>query len=104
MNDDRDHEADEEELVKLISMQGEMNAQVLVGVLQSENIEVMLKSHQAFAALPFSVDGMGEVRLMVRRKDLRKAKIVLEEYKAAGNNPALAKMLDEWDPPEGQSN
>jgi hypothetical protein len=99
MTDKKRREEDGDELVALISVQGEMNAQVLVGVLQSENIEVMLKSPQAFAALPFSVDGMGEVRLMVRRRDLHRARLVLEEYRAAGADPMTVKMLVDWDPP-----
>ncbi|MCK4549474.1 MAG: DUF2007 domain-containing protein [Candidatus Krumholzibacteria bacterium] len=101
MTDDKRHE---EELVELLSVQGEMDAQLLVGILESEGIEVMMKSHQTFSALPFTVDGMGAVKLMVRREDLHKAKVLLEEYKAAGDNPALLKMLDGWDPPEGPSN
>jgi hypothetical protein len=95
MTDKKRREEDGDELVALISVQGEMNAQVLVGVLQS----VMLKSPQAFAALPFSVDGMGEVRLMVRRRDLHRARLVLEEYRAAGADPMTVKMLVDWDPP-----
>jgi len=103
MTDETRGEEDGEELVSLISVQGEMNAQVLVGVLQSENIEVMLKSNQSFAALPFSVDGMGAVRLMVRRRDLDRAKLVIEEYRAAGADPMTAEMLADWDPPADPS-
>lgn len=105
MTDDKRHEEEnEEELVEFLSVQGEMDAQLLVGILESEGIEVMMKSHQTFSALPFTVDGMGAVKLMVRKEDLHKAKVLIEEYKAAGDNPALAKMLDDWDPPEGESN
>jgi hypothetical protein len=93
-----------EELVELISVQGEMNAQVLVGILESEGIEVMMKSHQTFSALPFTVDGMGAVKIMVPRKDLHRAKVLIEEYRAAGDNPMLVKMLADWDPPEGPPN
>jgi hypothetical protein len=71
---------DDNELVELISEQGEVNARLLVGILESEGIEVMLKSHQTFSALPFTVDGMGEVRIMVRREDLERARTILKEY------------------------
>jgi len=106
MTDEKKHEEEEnkEGLVELISVQGEMDAQLLVGILESEGIEVMMKSHQTFSALPFTVDGMGAVKLMVRKEDLHKAKVLLEEYKAAGDNPALLNMLDGWDPPEGEPN
>jgi hypothetical protein len=103
-DNEQQEEGTEEELVELLSVQGEMDAQILVGILESEGIEVMMKSHQTFSALPFTVDGMGAVKLMVRKEDLHKAKALIEEYKAAGDNPALVKMLEDWDPPEGQSN
>jgi hypothetical protein len=69
-----------DELVELISEQGEVNARILVGILESEGIEVMLKSHQTFSALPFTADGMGKVRIMVRKEDLEKARSILEAY------------------------
>jgi hypothetical protein len=104
MTDERREKENEEKLVELISVQGEMNAQVLVGILESEGIEVMMKSHQTFSALPFTVDGMGAVRLMVREKDLQRAKVLIEEYRAAGDDPILVKMLADWEPPEGPPN
>ena len=104
MTDERREEENAEKLVELISVQGEMNAQVLVGILESEGIEVMMKSHQTFSALPFTVDGMGAVKLMVREQDLQRAKVLIEEYRAAGDDPILVKMLADWDPPEGPSN
>ena len=80
-----------------------MNAQVIIGVLDSEGIEGMMRSNQTFSALPFTVDGMGAVRIMVRKEDLEKARKVLEEYSHAGEeeNPELRKALSDWKPPEG---
>jgi hypothetical protein len=92
---------DRDDLVEAVSVQGEMNARILVDILESEGVEVMLKSHQTFGALPFTVDGMGAVRVMVRREDLTRARVIIEEYVAAGKNPALTRMLSEWEPPDG---
>ena len=75
---------DEEGLAELMSEQGEANARVIAGVLESEGIEVMLKSHQTFSALPFTVDGMGQVRIMVRREELERARKVIEDYTQGG--------------------
>ncbi len=99
----RHEEEDDEGLVQLISVQGEMNAQVIIGLLESEGIEGMMKSNQTFSALPFTVDGMGAVRIMVRKEDLEKAKKVLEAYSSEEDedNPSLKKELTEWTPPEG---
>ncbi len=107
MTDDKRHEeADEEGLVELISVQGEMDAQLLVGILESEGIEVLMKSNQTFSALPFTVDGMGAVRIMVKKEDLEEAKTILEAYSGESDeeNPILREALDKWKPPKGPPN
>lgn len=103
--EERREEENEEGLVELISVQGEMNARVITGLLESEGVEAMMRSQQTFSALPFTVDGMGSVRIMVRKEDLEKAKKVLEEYRhdEDEDNPNLRKTLADWDPPDTQS-
>lgn len=93
----------EEELVELISVQGEMNARVLVSILEGEGIDVMIKSNQTFGALPFTVDGMGEVRLLVRAEDLPRAKALIEEYAKDpwALDETARRALEDWMPPEG---
>ena len=100
--EERREEENEEGLVELISVQGEMTAQVITGLLESEGIEAMMRSHQTFSALPFTVDGMGAVRIMVKKEDLGKAKKVLEEYRhdEDEDNPVLRKSLTDWEPPD----
>ena len=107
MTDKKRHEEEDDEgLVELISVQGEMDAQLLVGILESEGVEVLMKSNQTFSALPFTVDGMGAVRIMVKREDLAEAKKILEAYSGSQdeNNPVLKEALDNWKPPEGPAN
>jgi len=100
--EERREEENEEGLVELISVQGEMTAQVITGLLESEGIEAMMRSHQTFSALPFTVDGMGAVRIMVRQEDFEKAKRVLKEYRhdEDEDNPVLKKSLSDWEPPD----
>ena len=100
--EERREEENEEGLVELVSVQGEMNAQVIAGLLDSEGVEAMMRSNQTFSALPFTVDGMGAVRIMVRKEDLEKAKKILEEYKhdEDEDNPILRKTLADWEPPD----
>ena len=50
-----------EELVELTSAQGAEFAKIITGVLESEGIETLVKDQMAGGALPFTVDGMGEV-------------------------------------------
>lgn len=75
-----DHRFDEDKLVELISVQGEMEAKIIFGILQSEGITVLVKSNMASGALPFTADGMGEVKLLVLEEDLTRAKVVIKEY------------------------
>lgn len=80
-DDDDPFRGDLDELVMAASEQGETNAQILAGILEAEGIEVMLKSNQAFGALPFTVDGMGEVRILVRRGDFERARKIISQYR-----------------------
>ncbi len=107
MTDEKKQEKEDEEgLVELISVQGEMDAQLLVGILESEGVEVLMKSNQTFSALPFTVDGMGAVRIMVKKEDLEEAKTILEAYSGESDeeNPILREALDKWKPPKGPPN
>jgi hypothetical protein len=74
------HERDEE-LVELTSAQGDFEAQVLKGMLESEGIEVAIRTGVTPNILPFTVDGLGEMKLFVRERDLDAAKALLEEYR-----------------------
>ena len=71
----------ERELVELTSVQGEMEGKIIHGILESEGIIALVKSDIVHSVHPISVDGLGEVKIFVQRKDLTKAKIVLKEYR-----------------------
>ncbi len=71
---------EDERLVELVNIQGEMEADILTGILESEGIRVLKKSNMAHGALPFTVDGMGEVKLCVMEEDVTMARIVIKEY------------------------
>ncbi|MCK4538825.1 MAG: DUF2007 domain-containing protein [Candidatus Krumholzibacteria bacterium] len=68
------------ELVELMAVQGEMEAKILYGILESEGIRVLVKSEMASGVLPFTADGMGRVRLMVKEEDLTLARVVISEH------------------------
>ena len=74
----------DDELVALTSVQGAETARIITGILDNEGIESLVKDQMAGGALPFTVDGMGEVRIFVRRSDLVAARIVLREYETKG--------------------
>ena len=54
-----------DKLVEVYKASNEMEAQVIRGLLESYDIPCFLKSHAAPSVHMFTVDGMGEVRIMV---------------------------------------
>ncbi len=77
----------DEKLVELAKVQGDFEAQVLKGMLESEGIEVAVRTGVTPIILPFTVDGLGQVRLFVKESDLDAAKAVMrknEERRGAG--------------------
>ena len=55
----------EETLVEVYKASNEIEAQVIKSLLESYDIPCLLKSHAAPSVHMFTVDGMGEVRVMV---------------------------------------
>ena len=56
-----------EQLVEVYRARGEAEAQVIKGLLESYDISCLLQSNAAPSVHMFTVDGMGEVRVMVRK-------------------------------------
>ena len=54
-----------EELVEVYTAVGEAEAQIIKGLLESNGIPCLLKSLAAPSVHAFTVDGMGEVKVMV---------------------------------------
>jgi len=61
-------------MVEVYQARGEMEAQVIKGLLESYGIACFLKSRAAPSVHAFTVDGMGEVKVMVRESMAEKAK------------------------------
>ena len=57
----------------------EIEAQVIKGLLESNGIPCLLKSHAAHSVHMFVVDGMGEVRVMVWESMAEKARELIGE-------------------------
>ena len=67
-----------EKLVEIYKATNEMEAQVIKSLLESYDIPCFLKSNAAPSVHMFTVDGMGEVRVMVRDSDLEKARQLIK--------------------------
>ena len=71
----------EEKLIELAKVQGDFEAQVLKGMLESEGIDVAIRAGISQSILPFTVDGLGEMKLYVKESDFVAAKALIGEYR-----------------------
>ena len=71
-----------EKLVEVYKSASELEAQVIKGLLESYGIPCLLQSNAAPSVHVFAVDGMGEVRVMVRDSMLERARELIrgEDY------------------------
>ena len=84
-------ENNNEELVALASFQGEYEAKIVQGILESGGIQTVVKGDLVQGVHPITVDGLGMMTVYVRRRDLEEAKAVLEQA------PELDSSEAEWD-------
>jgi len=63
-----------EKMVQVYKAPNELEAQVIRGLLESYGIPCFLKSHAAPSVHMFTVDGMGEVKVMVLDSMVERAK------------------------------
>jgi hypothetical protein len=68
-----------EKLVELAAVQGDFEAQVLKGMLESEGIEVAILPGVSQNVLPLTVDGLGEMKLYVKEADYPAALAIMNE-------------------------
>jgi len=61
-------------LVEVYRAVGEAEAQIIKGLLESNGIPCLLQSNAAPSVHVFTVDGMGEVKVMVRESTAEEAK------------------------------
>ena len=72
-----------EKLVEVYRATGEIEAQVIKGLLESFGIPCLLRSNAAQSVHMFVVDGMGEVRVMVWESSADEARGLIEEEHSA---------------------
>ena len=65
-------------MVEVYRAAGEMQARVIQGLLESYGIHCLLKSDAASSVHAFTVDGMGEVRVMVWESMLDEAERLVQ--------------------------
>ena len=65
-------------MVEVYRAAGEMEAQVIKGLLENYGVPCLLKSNAAPSVHMFVVDGMGEVRVMVWESMAEKARELIQ--------------------------
>ncbi len=70
----------QENLVLCHKVWGEPKALLIKGLLEDFGIPVNLVRHAPPSVYPMAVDGMAEVRLMVRARDLTRAREIIADY------------------------
>ncbi len=65
-------------MVEVYRAAGELEALVIKGLLESNEIRCFLKSHAAPSVHVITVDGLGEVKVMVWESMARRAKELIE--------------------------
>jgi len=68
-----------EEMTEVYKATGEAEAQTIKGLLESFGIPSLLKSDAAGSVHAFTIDGMGEVKVMVWQSMAEKARRLIEE-------------------------
>jgi hypothetical protein len=68
------------ELVEVWTAHGEMNAQLIRSVLEGDGIESMIQGESVRLTHGITVDGLAEVRILVRKSDEERAREVIAAF------------------------
>ncbi len=71
------------ELKEVATAQGPVEAEVIKGLLTSQNIPCLMKGLVVQSVHAFSADGLGKIRIMVTQRDYEAAKQLIEERRGA---------------------
>ncbi len=66
------------DMVEVYKAKGELEAQVIKGLLESYGIPCVLRSHAASSVHSVAIDGLGEVRVMVSKPQEEAARQLVE--------------------------
>ena len=76
-----------DKLVKVYTAQGEMDAQVIRGLLEACGIKSILTGNAARSMQPFVMDGMGRIDIMVDAAQAEEARNIIESSATEDENP-----------------
>jgi len=95
-------------MVSVYKAQGSMEADLIRAMLTARGIESFTSGWAASSVHPFTMDGMGEIRIMVREDDSEEARRLIAEDETAENARLIAEettenehLIDAEEPDEG---
>ena len=68
------------ELVEVWTAQGELSAQMIRSVLESDGVDSMLSGESIRLTHGLTVDGLAEVKILVRKEDEARAREVIAAF------------------------
>lgn len=58
----------------------DIEAEMIRGLLEEEEIECQVVSNIPHSVMPFTMDGLGEIRIAVTADDAPRARLIVEEF------------------------
>jgi len=71
-------------LVEVCTAHGEVEAQMMRSILESSGIDSMITGESTRLTHGFTVDGLAEVKILVREEDEERAREVIAAYREGG--------------------
>jgi hypothetical protein len=71
-----------EDIVTVETAAGMLEAEILRGLLESGGVQVWLSHEAAGTAIGINIAALGNVDIMVLKKDLQQAREILDDYRA----------------------
>jgi hypothetical protein len=78
----------EMDIVRVHSVQGQPEADLIQSLLEANDIESFTRGRAVQSVHPFTVDGLGEIRILVREEDAEKAAGIIQEFVKSDNHDA----------------
>ena len=86
------------ELVVVFRTASEIEARVVRSLLEAHGVMSVVSSDVPHSIFPLSVDGLGEVRLSVRRDEAEDAKRIIDSHRTELGTGRLVRLRDEFEP------
>jgi ribonuclease III len=86
------------DLVVIFRSSSQIEAGVVRSLLEAHGVISVVSSDVPHSIFPLSVDGLGEVRLSVRRDDAEEARRIIDSHRSELPNGRLVRLRDEFEP------